>query len=356
MRQSPIPILTLLLLPAAAAAHPLPKDNHDRTLVVRVTPTALVVDYRLEVDELRAARDLPAAVLRSVRDRDELHQRFLDFFADVLANNLDAKLDGRPLTFRCIGRSLRVLDHLRCDYRFAAEWSPADGPHALAFRDGNYERDDFSLQRLTLAGENGVELRDVVAPDEALMARPPDERGPGDGERLRRASGRLLLRPAHLPAVFKPGLPPDPEAARGGPERPADAAVAKTNCPDGPLAPRPGPDQETATAKTYSLPAAESAPAVPESPSADRPASGSRRLLDLLLDTRLGLGLLLLLAAAFGAAHALTPGHGKTLVAAYLVGERGTAAHAVLLGVVVTLTHTSAVLILAVVLWLAFPD
>ena len=33
-------------------------------------------------------------------------------------------------------------------------------------------------------------------------------------------------------------------------------------------------------------------------------------------------------AAGFGAVHALTPGHGKTLVAAYLIGERGTAWHA----------------------------
>jgi len=48
--------------------------------------------------------------------------------------------------------------------------------------------------------------------------------------------------------------------------------------------------------------------------------------------------------------NALTPGHGKTLVAAYLVGERGTVWHALLLGVVTTLTHTGAVLVLAAVL------
>jgi len=51
----------------------------------------------------------------------------------------------------------------------------------------------------------------------------------------------------------------------------------------------------------------------------------------------------LLLAVAFGALHALTPGHGKTLVAAYLVGSSGTAWHAVLLGLVVTLAHTMVV-------------
>src|SRR5262249_39719929 len=79
------------------------------------------------------------------------------------------------------------------------------------------------------------------------------------------------------------------------------------------------------------------------------PSSGT--LLDLLFDTRKGFALLLVLAAGFGAFHALTPGHGKTLVASYLVGERGTLLHALLLGIVTTLTHTGAVLILAGVLW-----
>jgi ABC-type nickel/cobalt efflux system permease component RcnA len=58
----------------------------------------------------------------------------------------------------------------------------------------------------------------------------------------------------------------------------------------------------------------------------------------------------MLLAFLFGAAHALTPGHGKTLVAAYLVGERGTVWHALFLGLVTTLTHTGVVLILAAIM------
>jgi nickel/cobalt transporter (NicO) family protein len=48
------------------------------------------------------------------------------------------------------------------------------------------------------------------------------------------------------------------------------------------------------------------------------------------------------LAAAmfWGAAHALSPGHGKTIVTAYLVGQRGTPRHAALLGLITTFTHT----------------
>jgi ABC-type nickel/cobalt efflux system permease component RcnA len=61
--------------------------------------------------------------------------------------------------------------------------------------------------------------------------------------------------------------------------------------------------------------------------------------------------LLLLLLAAFGwgALHALSPGHGKSMVAAYLVGTRGTARHAAALGATVTVAHTAGVFALGLV-------
>lgn len=63
-----------------------------------------------------------------------------------------------------------------------------------------------------------------------------------------------------------------------------------------------------------------------------------------------GAALLALLAAfGLGAAHALTPGHGKTIVAAYLVGSRGTLKHAAFLGAMVTFTHTISVFALGLV-------
>ncbi|MEX2236201.1 MAG: high-affinity nickel-transporter [Dehalococcoidia bacterium] len=59
--------------------------------------------------------------------------------------------------------------------------------------------------------------------------------------------------------------------------------------------------------------------------------------------------LALLLAAGWGAMHALGPGHGKTIVAAYLVGSRATARHAAFLGLTVTVTHTAVVFALGLV-------
>jgi ABC-type nickel/cobalt efflux system permease component RcnA len=57
----------------------------------------------------------------------------------------------------------------------------------------------------------------------------------------------------------------------------------------------------------------------------------------------------LVLALFWGAAHALTPGHGKAIVAAYMVGTRGSARHAFLLGGIVTVTHTIGVFALGLV-------
>jgi ABC-type nickel/cobalt efflux system permease component RcnA len=68
-----------------------------------------------------------------------------------------------------------------------------------------------------------------------------------------------------------------------------------------------------------------------------------------LLDGDGVLVLLLLAAFGWGALHALSPGHGKAMVAAYLVGTRGSTRDAVILGATVTVTHTAGVVALGVV-------
>ena len=65
-------------------------------------------------------------------------------------------------------------------------------------------------------------------------------------------------------------------------------------------------------------------------------------------------GSALFVRVALGLLTRLAPGHGKTLVAAYLVGERGTAWHAVILGLVTTITHTGAVIALGGGTWCSF--
>jgi nickel/cobalt transporter (NicO) family protein len=85
---------------------------------------------------------------------------------------------------------------------------------------------------------------------------------------------------------------------------------------------------------------------------ASRPAlahPGHMPGLDTLLSQDLSPALVMTslgLAAVFGAGHAFSPGHGKTMVAAYLVGSHSTPKHALLLGAVTTITHTFSVFVL----------
>jgi nickel/cobalt transporter (NicO) family protein len=82
----------------------------------------------------------------------------------------------------------------------------------------------------------------------------------------------------------------------------------------------------------------------------DRVADGV--FTSLIARDRLSVGfvlLSLLVAMFWGAAHAFSPGHGKSIVAAYLLGSRGTPRHAVFLGLTVTVTHTIGVFALGLV-------
>jgi ABC-type nickel/cobalt efflux system permease component RcnA len=324
-----------------------PRDNHDRTILVRLTPDALLVDYRLELDESRAALDLPRSEAAGVTSRQEFYAAVLRYYGGALAGNLDAALDGKPLDFTCVGSACQVTDHLRCDFRFRAAWRPAaDVPHAFRFREANFELDDFSVLRLTLAAGGGVLLRDAAAPDAALVARPGSERRPGDGERLRRASATFTLVPEEPRAASKPALPPDADAREAPGLLAGRVAAARARPAEAVAWDKPGPGPA----------AAEAAAGAAERPGPAESPGGPRTPLHVLLDTRQGVGMMMLVMAGLGAAHALTPGHGKTLVAAYLVGERGTAWHALLLGVVTTLTHTAVVFALSVALALSLPE
>jgi ABC-type nickel/cobalt efflux system permease component RcnA len=315
----------------ACFAHPVPRDNHDRTLIVHLTPEAVIVDYRLELDEYRAVRDLPRTALRGADSRKDIHLVFRRHFAPILADNLVALLDGKELTFTCREQRSEILDHVRCDYRFVAPWKLAAGQsHRLTFREGNYPLDSFSVLSITLAGSPLLTLRDVRAPDETLINRSPDDRKPGDEERLRTLSASVLAVPSFERGPVRPPLAPELDAVR-----PAPAGRGRR------YASELLPAGEETSAELWTTP--------PEGEAEEVPAAQDNHLLDLL-DTKQGLIVLLILAAGFGAAHALTPGHGKTLVAAYLVGRRGTVWHAIVLGLTTTLAHTGSVLVLAVAL------
>jgi high-affinity nickel-transport protein len=85
---------------------------------------------------------------------------------------------------------------------------------------------------------------------------------------------------------------------------------------------------------------------------ANQQATPRSAFTELITTRRLSLWFLItaaFIAFGLGALHALEPGHGKTIVAAYLVGSRGTARHALLLGFIVTASHTAGVFALGAI-------
>ena len=108
-------------------------------------------------------------------------------------------------------------------------------------------------------------------------------------------------------------------------------------------------DVRSATAEFTPGPAGAAPPVIGETPAAQRSSGGFESLIERG-DLSLGVILISLLIAAFwGSVHALTPGHGKALVAGYLVGTKGKPRHAFLLGATVTVTHTFGVFALGLV-------
>ena len=134
----------------------------------------------------------------------------------------------------------------------------------------------------------------------------------------------------------------------------SDSDVPATSVTDG-LRTYPGDllssplDVRTATA-TFAPGTSDVGPSASEpTTAAERPGIVGGAFADLVDRTGPLMVFALLLAFGFGALHALGPGHGKTLMAAYLVGAGGRARQAVAVGAAVATMHTASVLGLGLV-------
>jgi ABC-type nickel/cobalt efflux system permease component RcnA len=289
---------------APAAAHPLGNFTVNSYSGLRVGPDRLVVDYVLDMAEIPtfqarqaidADRDgrISGAEAAGWRDRE----------CPRLAGGLRATVDGRPLSLGVAGATVAFppgaggLRTLRLECTLAAGLPEGRGHHDLAYADGN-QAGRVGWREITASGDRAtLEAADVPprSVSRRLTAYPEDQlRSPLD---QRTAAVR-----------FRPGGPRAGDAGEPG----GGGAVT-----------RRGVDRATA-AFTALVAARQLTP---------------------------GFGLLALaLAVALGAAHALAPGHGKTVMAAYLVGLRGSLRQAATIGTTVTVTHTAGVLLLGLVL------
>jgi nickel/cobalt transporter (NicO) family protein len=291
-------IAAVLAAPTPAHGHPLGNFSVNHVTTVRISEDEVQLRYLLDQAEI------PTLQERSL-SRAELLERKR---AEVL-RGLALTVDGKRVPLRPAGdesahsgrsadRTARVsfppgsggLPTSRFEFRLTA---PVDSPRAVRLRDDTFQ--------------DRIGWRAVVA-------------APGEGTAVRTAA-------------------PSGDPTNGLRRYPEDLLTSPLDRREASFSVRPGAGTLVA----------------PRSEGGDYVASGEREedgFAGLFERASAGEGVLvLLLLAAFGwgALHALSPGHGKAMVAAYLVGTRGRPRHAVILGATVTVAHTIGVFALGLV-------
>jgi nickel/cobalt exporter len=281
-------ILTTLLIPTTALAHPLGNFtiNTSASLVLRADE--VVVEYAVDMAEIPTFQE--RATIDADDDGSLSSEETAAYRGDACAGlegglHLDVDAAPAPLAIRSSDLSFPVgqagLRTLRLICIFRAAVAPG-ATHDLMFEDANYP-DRIGWREVMAAGDGATIVRADV---------------PSVSPSLRLTSYPKNVRPSNVRSAtiaFRPG----------GAALPAPSASGTTMQSSGGLL----------------------------ADFASRP------------DPSAGLVVLMIAAAiAVGAVHALGPGHGKSLIGAYLIGNGGTLRQAVAVGAAISVMHTASVL------------
>jgi nickel/cobalt exporter len=329
-------ILAGFALPAAAAAHPLGNFTINHYAALRVGPTSIALDIVVDFAEIPAFQErirIDADADGSVSEAEIDAARGTE--CEALQPSFTLTVDELPIQLTLLEAGLafpagaggvptmRVVCQLRAD--LAGDLP--DGA-VLAFADGSYP-DRIGWREIVVIGD-GMTIEGLdggAAPTSSDVS-----------ARLTTYPESLLTQPLDVEAVTFSVRAGGPAAAPFDAPDAAPIAGAGTFPPSSPGAGASGSGDPSATPSA----GATAGPAVVPGGIGDIP--DLFRVANL---TPLVALASILLAMALGAGHALTPGHGKTLMAAYLVGTRGTIRHAAGLGLAVTVSHTLGILVLA---------
>jgi len=299
-------------LPSHASAHPLGNFTINHYAGIRVGRDAIQLDVVIDMAEIPAfseQRQLDTNGDGTVSPAELAAAR--QPACTQLGSQLTLSVGSRPMALQTTAAGMELLPGagglktLRtvCEYE-APLTAPISAAVSIAFADGSYtER---------------IGWREIVVTGDGVTVRAAGLSSTSISQRLTHYPTDLLSQPLDQRSAAIAATP-------GGPSLPPlDVADAQ------PLGAAPG----NAVASL--------AGAVP---------GGVGDQLSSLLEARdltpLVLLFSLLAAAGLGAIHAVSPGHGKTVMAAYLVGTRGRARHAIGLALAVTVSHTAGVVVLA---------
>ena len=275
---------------------------------LELAPDVVNIRYAVVFGQLPALRELHMADangdgVTTQAERDAYAGRL----APALAQALRLTIDDSPVKLRTVNWTSSLPAEqggfsLRLDAQFSATLPHDRATHTLTFANDNYP-DQFGWDEITVQPSQ-VAVFDTDAFSSSLTA------GLTAAVQSLPPAGPLAERHAQL--RFTQG--PAPPGARFIQARAAAPVLTQTVSTQ----PKSASEQDWLQRRTHLLVNLISAPRVAP---------------DVMLTA-------LLIAFVLGAAHALSPGHGKTIVGAYLIGSRGTPRHALFLGTTVTVTHT----------------
>ncbi len=353
----------LLAVARPALAHPLGNFSINHYARIEVGADAIAIRYVIDMAEIPTFQEIRESQMVPA-EADPSALRYLAAKVEDLKRGLVLQVNGRSaelavatteITFPPGVGGLPTMK-LGARLRAAIPPGPPRGPAQVFYRDTNFEG-RAGWKEIVVEAREGTALLSSSAPatdrSQQLAAYPVDMLNSPPQDLEARFAFAVQSPPPLVASTHPPPRGPGGplvregrDAAKNGPrawegvrEPPATdtAAIGQAAAPDRDVQP---PQEPGAGARSVSG---------PQTRGASRYDLDFVRLISL---QKLSPGIILfalLLAFALGAFHALEPGHGKTVVAAYLVGSRGTARHALLLGLIVTASHTAGVYLLGVI-------
>jgi ABC-type nickel/cobalt efflux system permease component RcnA len=366
-------IAVMSLLTVAACAHPMGNFSVSHYSKIDLQSQKIVIHYFIDLAEIPAYQELQQASIEAAPNSeiDPSSPAIIRLLANRgagLGTGLILRLDGNPVMLRLVSSGVIFppgaggLPTMKMGFVYEAIYPPnIDRAHLqVDFADNNYQGHSGWKEIIAISSTGRLISSTAPSTDRSkelsnyptdLLSSPPQ---------TLEASLQASL------ATVPPTITADNPVAAAHLKEDSRAAVQH--------APRsPQPNQPVIANNHSGLPlqarasatGAQKSPGVKNSPN-DVPPSVSSSLslaanqqktprnmfTELITQQKLSLWFLFtagIIAIGLGALHALEPGHGKTIVAAYLVGSRGTARHAVLLGMIVTVSHTAGVFALGAI-------
>ncbi|MBV9574072.1 MAG: hypothetical protein JOY93_08460 [Acidobacteriales bacterium] len=342
--RSLVTLMSFVFSASLAFAHPMGNFSINHYSKIKIAPKSVDILYLIDMAEIPTYQEMRRFSI-TPQNNDPTALRYVDLQAAQLKQGLALEDNGRSLELATISRQVQFaegaggLPTMKLAYVFRAELGAGAGTHKISYHDNNFPG-RAGWKEIAVVGA-GSTILDSTAPSVDRS-----------NELSTYSSDALNSPPQQLSASvdFTTGPPPTAERApiRAAISRAASSQIEGRRENQAVTAPKIPPTLESPVVAgrggASSVPASS---AISTSPPKNTPRS---RFTDLISSqNKLSFWVLLstsLIAAGLGALHALEPGHGKTIVAAYLVGSRGTARHAFLLGIVVTAAHTAGVYLL----------